>query len=627
MSKDPVAPAGFRIAVASGKGGTGKTTVATSLAMVLAEAALPAPVVYVDCDVEEPNGHIYLHPQRTHCREATILVPHIDTERCDLCGVCADVCRFSAIVPLPQEMLLFPQRCHGCGGCTLACPRDAISEVPRPIGTVERGTTDTAHWMQGLLNIGEPMAPPLIRALLQDIPKGHIAVLDAPPGTSCPVVTTVRDADAVLLVTEPTPFGLHDLRLAVDMVRELRRPVGVVVNRAGSGDEGVYSYCRDAGVPILMEIPDGRDIAQQGAHGEPLVRTRPELVPHFRRLYDQLRDLAQVPPLVAMSAAPASTGAVDVPEATSLSAPMPLEPVPGAAPRKEPLPELAVISGKGGAGKTSITASLVSLAGRSVIADCDVDAADLHLLLRPRIRHRAPFSGGSVAVLDAALCTSCGTCYQRCRMGAIVPPAHASDPYQVDSTACEGCGVCVDGCPSGALSLQPSVNGERFVSDTDFGLMVHARLGVAEENSGKLVSWVRGEAARRVTTLDAFHVSDGPPGIGCPVIAALTGVRFALIVTEPSMSGIHDLRRALELCRQLGVSAGICINKADISPALSAQIEAEAQTLQVPVLQRIRFDPAVTQAQIHAQPVVLFSQGPAAEDIRSLWQRVQEHLT
>ncbi len=269
------------IAIASGKGGTGKTTGAVHLAALL--AAQGRAVQYLDCDVEEPNGHLFLKPQIEASASASIPIPAVDAAKCTSCGKCAEVCEFNAIAML-KKPLVFPELCHGCGACALVCPFGAIRETPRAIGAVEIGCAGAIAFAQGRLNVGEPMSPPLIRAVkAKRIPEA-IALLDAPPGTSCPVVATVRGADFVVLVTEPTPFGLHDLHLAVDTLRPLGRPLGVVVNRADE-DRRVQDFCRARDIPLLAELPDDRRVAETYARGELLFDRLPEWRGHFEKLW------------------------------------------------------------------------------------------------------------------------------------------------------------------------------------------------------------------------------------------------------------------------------------------------------------------------------------------------------
>ncbi|MFN2271159.1 MAG: ATP-binding protein [Anaerolineae bacterium] len=285
------------ITVASGKGGTGKTTVALGLALSLEGSAGFAGPLFLDCDVEEPNAALFLRPAIEERREVGQLVPEVDAERCTACGRCAEVCQYHAIAVVAEAVLVFPELCHGCGSCTLNCPTEAIREVLHVTGTIERGGAGDVAFAQGTMNVGEPMAVPIIRQLKRwVIPAdrdGQPVILDAPPGTACPVVETMRGADFVLMVTEPTPFGLHDLRLAVEVARdELGLPVGVVVNRDGVGDEGVDEYCAAEGIPILMRIPLERHIAEAYSEGMPLVEALPEYRQKFLELYTSIEKLA-----------------------------------------------------------------------------------------------------------------------------------------------------------------------------------------------------------------------------------------------------------------------------------------------------------------------------------------------
>lgn len=284
------------ITVASGKGGTGKTTVAVSLALSLIEdnSSPSSNPLYLDCDVEEPNAALFLKPVFEQRDEVGILIPEVDFDKCTYCGRCAEVCQYHAIAVVAQKVLVFPELCHGCGSCTLNCPEGAIHEVLNVTGVIEMGRADSITFGQGVMNVGEAMAVPIIRQLKQRaIPSDtseQVVILDASPGTSCPVVESMRGADFVLLVTEPTPFGLHDLRLAVEVARdELGLPVGVVVNRDGVGDRGVDEYCAAENIPILMRIPLDRRIAEAYSEGRPLVEALPEYRTHFRELYQRIK--------------------------------------------------------------------------------------------------------------------------------------------------------------------------------------------------------------------------------------------------------------------------------------------------------------------------------------------------
>jgi MinD superfamily P-loop ATPase len=273
------------IAVASGKGGTGKTTVATSLALAL---SAHVSILFLDADVEAPNAHLMLKPSFSSSQDASLPIPAINEAQCTLCGVCAEVCQYQALAVTGQRVLVFPEMCHGCGSCTLNCPSGAISEVPHVLGTLESGTTpEGIRFARGVLNIGEALAVPVIRQLRASHPAlpGETIVIDAPPGTSCPVVEAVRGADYVILVTEPTPFGLHDLRLAYELTCELGPPAGVVINRDGTGDQRVDEFCARAGLAVHLRIPLDREIAAGIAQGVPLVTLKPEYESHFQQLF------------------------------------------------------------------------------------------------------------------------------------------------------------------------------------------------------------------------------------------------------------------------------------------------------------------------------------------------------
>jgi MinD superfamily P-loop ATPase len=279
---------GLIVAIASGKGGTGKTLLSVNLAHIYG-----SDVCLLDCDVEEPNDHLFLGGTLHKTEIVSIPNPHIDEFKCNNCGKCSDFCEYHALTTIGKEILFFPEMCHGCGGCSLVCIRKAIKEEDRRIGVIELSQAGNINLIQGRLDIGISLAPPLIRAVKKHIHNGMPVILDAPPGTSCPVVTTLGGADFVVLVTEPTPFGLHDLKLTVALTQELGIPFGIIINRMGIGDERVHTYCRENGFPILLEIPDDRKIAKAYSQGRLIVNTLPQYKHLFRELLKRINKLAR----------------------------------------------------------------------------------------------------------------------------------------------------------------------------------------------------------------------------------------------------------------------------------------------------------------------------------------------
>jgi len=274
------------ISIASGKGGTGKTTVATNLAL-----SLPSQVQLLDCDVEEPNAHLFINPMIEKKETVSTAVPKIDEDKCTLCRKCVEICRFRAIIVIGEVILTFPELCHSCGGCMIVCPEKAISETGRELGVLEKGKKDGLEFGHGRLRVGEAMAPPLIKKVRSLSKPEGVVIIDAPPGTSCPVITAVKGVDFVLMVTEPTPFGLHDLKLAVEAVKLLGLPHGLVINRADMGDNGVKEYAAQEGLPILLEIPFDRRIAEAYSRGRLIIEEMPEWQEKFIELYQSIENI------------------------------------------------------------------------------------------------------------------------------------------------------------------------------------------------------------------------------------------------------------------------------------------------------------------------------------------------
>ncbi len=276
------------ISVASGKGGTGKTTVATNMAL-----SLERDVQILDCDVEEPNAHLFIRPTFEEIKTITTPVPEVDMEKCNLCGKCGEICQFKAIVVIAETVLPFHELCHSCGGCMEVCPEKAITETGRELGVIEMGHRNGIEFVHGRLRVGEAMSPPLINKVREYTRHDILTIIDAPPGTSCPVITSMKGADFILLVTEPTPFGLHDLELAVGAVKILGIPCGLVINRSDMGDDKVRAYAEQEDLPILMEIPFDRRIAEAYSRGEMIVEEMPEWKDKFLELYHRIEKIAE----------------------------------------------------------------------------------------------------------------------------------------------------------------------------------------------------------------------------------------------------------------------------------------------------------------------------------------------
>ncbi|MBD3426845.1 MAG: P-loop NTPase [Candidatus Omnitrophica bacterium] len=610
----------MNIAISSGKGGTGKTFISTNIAAVL--AALGEKVRYLDCDVEEPNGHLFLKPEVDKEEEVSVISPcGVDDQKCINCGKCAEACNYNAIAIVNGKVLFFNELCHVCGGCKIVCPTGAIIEKERKIGILRHGKSGEIDFHYALLETAEGgMSPRLVKKVKECAGQG-INILDSSPGTSCPVVETVKDADLCVLVTDPTPFGINDLKLAVNMAREIGIEPVIVVNRAEYHNSELKDYCRREDLEIIGEIPDDRKIAETYSVGDIVVEKLPEYRGLFSEIASRMKVLAGEERPVRKTLESRDPGRKS--ESKLEKAELYSAPLGTGKPR-----ELVVISGKGGTGKTSILASLSALAENMVISDCDVDAADLHLILSPRILQSGDFSGGVKVEIDYSKCTSCGRCLQACRFDAISKETSGGKVrYVIDPVSCEGCGVCYLVCEDGAIKIEDAVNGQWFISETRFGPMSHAKLGIAEENSGRLVTLVRNKAAMLAHEHKRKkELIDGSPGTGCPVIASLTGADYALIVTEPTVSGLHDMERVVKVTSHFGIDSGIVVNKYDLNLDMTERIRKISEKYGIEFVGKVPYDKVVTEAQMKKLSVVEYDKGPVTESIKEIWRKVSRRF-
>ena len=400
------------------------------------------------------------------------------------------------------------------------------------------------------------MSPRLVREVKKHAGSG-INIIDSSPGTACPAAEAVRGVDLVVLVTDPTPFGLNDLKLAVQMTRKIGTEPVVLVNRAGFDDAELREYCREEGLDIIAEIPDDRRIAEVYSTGGLVFEELEQYRDLFKSIASKIEELSRAgkrprPPLERDKTGKVEA-AVNIIQAR-VDAP--------ALPR-----EVVVISGKGGTGKTSIAAAFASLASPIIVADCDVDAPDLHLLLRPSVREKGLFRGGFVASIDQSKCTSCGQCYQSCRFEAIeVSVADGRKRYSVDPMACEGCGVCALLCPETAIEIMEVESGQVVTTETKYGFpVITGRLNIGESGSGKIVAFVKAEAKIVAKNVKAeLILVDGPPGVGCPVISAMSGAHQVIAITEPTPVALHDLDRVLSVAKHFNLASSIVLNKANL---------------------------------------------------------------
>lgn len=615
----------LKIAISSGKGGTGKTFIATNIAYCLDK--IGEYVTYIDCDVEEPNGQLFLKPNNCTKKEINVLSPYkADTDKCTLCGKCVQACKYNAIAMLKDKLLFFQNLCHICGACSIVCENNAIIENTRVIGELVQGKCNNIKMNYGLLKTGEGgMSVRIIKEVKKYISCG-INILDSAPGTTCPVVQTVKDSDLCVLVTDPTPFGINDLKLAVNMCRKLSIEPVILVNRAEYLNNDLKDYCLNANLEIIGEIPNDRKIAEIYSNGDLLIEKLPEYFNLFKEIALKIIDIAKKKDRILHKPIEEDFDDNSLLKMDKCNI---NKTIIGNKSK-----EIVVISGKGGTGKTSITASLCAIEklcnnSNISISDCDVDAADLHLLLKPEVIEKGYFSGGKVASINTELCSLCEECIKVCQFDAIKKQSINDKEYiLVDEMSCEGCETCSLVCKCNAIKYHEIINGEWYKSNTRFGPMSHAKLGIAEENSGKLVSLVRSNN-NNLAELNNIELSviDGSPGTGCPVIASLTGTKYAIIVTEPTISGVHDLIRILDLVKYLNIQSGIIINKYDLNLEKVKKIREISNKYNSDLLGLISYDKKVTEAQMKGLSVIEYDNGYLSLQLKEIWNKIKSNLS
>lgn len=601
----------MKIAVTSGKGGSGKTLLATCLAETISKTQ---PVTYIDCDVEAPNGHLFIKPEYIDVSgETNKSIESIDLDKCVFCGKCAKACFMNAIIVGRENAMVFPELCRYCGSCEVVCKQQALVKGSRIIGKRKTGKTRNIEikWAELATGAGG-MTTTLIKNLTKNILQDDITIIDSPPGTSCPVVETVKDADIVVLAADPTRFGMHDLKLSVAMCRKLNIEPLVIINRVGIGHlEDLIEWCRQQQLTIIGELPDSREIAECYSRG--LIAT--EQIESIKEIFESITEKI-------LSHKHGQKADIKIDQNLYLAEAKTRKSATSNNERKTGAFEIAVLSGKGGSGKTSIAACLGQLSD-SVIADCDVDAADMHLLLNPTVQDCSDFIGGNVMQIDTGKCHPCGDCKYVCQFGAVEKTG--SYGYKINEDKCEGCGACLELCPRNAIYSKPSVNGRMYLSETRFGKLSHATLAPGQENSGKLVTTVRSQAAgfAQMGTV----IIDGSPGTGCPVIASIGGVKMAVLVTEPTLSGLHDLKRIYDLCRHFKVPAKIIINKADINIHVTGEIEEFARANSIEVAGKLYYSDDFNMAQQQGKTILEYSpESENAVEINKIWKLIKKEV-
>ncbi|UDQ96476.1 P-loop NTPase [Lentisphaerota bacterium WC36G] len=597
----------MNLSIASGKGGTGKTTVSINLAAVAQQFF--SNITLLDCDVEAPDCQLFLD-QEISLKSSDVVVktPKILIENCSNCGKCVKNCHYNALAKVNDSIIIFEELCHSCGMCSMVCRDTAITKENRKIGKIHNTKIADKgfNFANGDLNVGEVLTTKVIAQLKEDFCDSNINslnIIDCPPGTSCPAVESFLDTDKVILVTEPTPFGLNDLKLAINLTAELKLPVAIVINKSDGIDTIIEEYAKEISVPIIGRIPFKKDYAKAYSAGKILVEEFSEVKGIFCDIIQKIPKINTVANISNKKIKKqffhhAFTSA-----------------------NSENFQEITILSGKGGTGKTTVTASFAALAKNSVIADTDVDAANMHLMNNAKLIEQKDFFSGLSCQIDQDKCLQCGKCIQFCQFDAI--ENNNNNQFKINNLKCDGCGVCEYICKSNAIITRENLTGTTKLSATDYGPLIHANLNTAEDNTGKLVTEVRKQATQLAKFLQQkYLIVDGPPGIGCPVIASLTNSNCVVLVTEPTVSGIHDLERIIKLCKHFELLTYIIINKADINIEKAIELKKLAKIYSIEVIAEIPFDRNISKLLTQGKTPMHDKNNPIAKVLTKAWKTI-----
>lgn len=565
----------MRITIASGKGGTGKTTISTNLANVLSRNIEKRINLY-DCDVEEPNVSEFIKSTDITQSEVMIDKPVWNQGFCNLCGKCKDICSYNAIAEVSNRIIIFNELCHSCGACKFICPHGGIEEKSFKVGDISSyKIKENFNFHEGRLKIGETRAPQIISQLKSTIDDNAINILDSSPGAGCVAVEAFKNSNYVVLVAEPTLYGLHDLKEVVELADGMNIPFGIVINRAMNDSNSLITeYAAENGIPIIGAIPNKIDYAKIYSKGELISEHSQEYSEIIESLYSSiLENMNTRPKIIVRDSKVKPFDAIPKDDSSQIDS---------------KAIEITVLSGKGGTGKTTLTASLKKLNPEILFADGDVDAANLNIGFDYAVAKSEPYHGARMAQLEIDKCINCGKCVSLCRFGGAVQNDGITS---ISLMSCEGCGLCEAACPVNAITIKEITNGCLITSEKDNDVIIHAALIPGAENSGKLVSRVREEARDTANKLNRDKIIvDGPPGISCPAIASATGAKSVVVVTEPTVSGLHDLKRVLKLVKQFEITPLIVVNKIGLNSDIEHRIEILSTNSSSPIVGRIPYD-------------------------------------